>query len=70
MMRRAAEIPVANQPRRFAQKTGFGERRCVIGAGGTKIFSLPKTATQSPRNASSKRRGESQLHGVRAIRRS
>jgi hypothetical protein len=36
---------------RFAQKTGFGERRRDAKPVGMKIFLLPKTATQSPRNA-------------------
>jgi hypothetical protein len=41
----------ANQPKRFAQKTGFGERRSAPKPVSMKIFSLPKIATQSPRNA-------------------
>jgi hypothetical protein len=40
----------ANQLWRFAQKSGFGERRCGAKSPRMKIFSLPKTATQSPRN--------------------
>jgi hypothetical protein len=36
---------------RFAQKSGFGERRSDAKPVSMKIFSLPKTATQSPRNA-------------------
>jgi len=36
---------------RFAQKTGFGERRCETKPVSVKIFLLPKFATQSPRNA-------------------
>jgi len=35
---------------RFAQKSGFGERRGDASASRVKIFSLPKFATQSPRN--------------------
>jgi len=44
------EIAVANQGRRFVQKTGFGERRCGAKPLTMKIFLLPKAATQSPRN--------------------
>jgi hypothetical protein len=51
-MHRAKAKP---QPRisaaRFAQKSGFGERRSDAKPVSMKIFSLPKTATQSPRNA-------------------
>ena len=36
---------------RFEQKTGFGERRSAAKPPSTKIFLLPKIATQSPRNA-------------------
>jgi hypothetical protein len=44
---------------RFAQKSGFGERRCGAKAASTKIFSLPKMATQSPRDALSAAIGQS-----------
>jgi hypothetical protein len=45
---------------RFAQKSGFGERRCDAKSPRMKIFSLPKSATQSPRNAVSSGIDESQ----------
>jgi hypothetical protein len=47
---RETKIAAANQGRRFAQKAGFGERRCGAKPLTMKIFLLPKTATQSPRN--------------------
>jgi hypothetical protein len=50
-MHRADENRAPNRRRRFAQKTGFGERRCDAKPVSMKIFSLPKTATQSPRDA-------------------
>ena len=43
--------PIANQRLRFSQKTRSGERRCDANSVSAKIFSLPKFATQSPRNA-------------------
>jgi len=46
---REIKTAVANQRRRFAQKAGFGERRCGAKPLTMKIFLLPKTATQSPR---------------------
>jgi hypothetical protein len=49
-LHRETKSQLANQRRRFAQKTGFGERRCDAKPVSTKIFLLPKTATQSPRN--------------------
>jgi len=36
---------------RFAQKSGFGERRSDAKSLRVKIFPLPKSATQSPREA-------------------
>jgi hypothetical protein len=50
---------LSNRPRRFAQRTGFGELRCDVLPLTVKIFSLPKTATQSPREALSGGTGES-----------
>jgi hypothetical protein len=50
-MARAGEKRFANRFSRFAQKTGFGERRSDAKSPRVKIFSLPKSATQSPRNA-------------------
>jgi hypothetical protein len=47
---RDTKVTAANQPRRFSQKSGFGERRWGARPVATKIFSLPKIATQSPRN--------------------
>ena len=41
---------LANQGRRFVQKSGFGERRCGAKPLTMKIFLLPKSATQSPRS--------------------
>jgi hypothetical protein len=57
----------ANQPRRFAEKSGFGERRCDAKPVSMKIFSLPKTATQSPRNALSTAIDESRRHRARVV---
>jgi hypothetical protein len=53
---------------RFAQKAGFGERRCDAKPVTMKIFSLPKTATQSPRNALLATFGESPRRRLRADR--
>jgi hypothetical protein len=50
----------ANQHRRFARKTGFGERRSDAKPVSMKIFLLPKFATQSPRNPLSAVAAESQ----------
>ncbi|QWG15456.1 hypothetical protein KMZ29_12785 [Bradyrhizobium sediminis] len=47
---REAENRLANQRRRFARKSGFGERRSGAKPVSMKIFLLPKFATQSPRN--------------------
>jgi hypothetical protein len=47
---RETKTAVANQRWRFAQKAGFGERRCGVKPLTVKIFLLPKTATQSPRS--------------------
>jgi hypothetical protein len=44
------KIASANQRRRFAQKTAFGECRSDAKPVSMKIFSLPKIATQSPRS--------------------
>jgi hypothetical protein len=48
---RSEQNTLANQPRRFAQKAGFGEWHSDAKPVGMKIFLLPKTATQSPCNA-------------------
>jgi hypothetical protein len=50
-MHRTSQIAPRISRTRFVQKTGFGERRCDAKPVTMKIFSLPKTATQSPRNA-------------------
>jgi hypothetical protein len=55
----------ANQLWRFARKSGFGERRCGAKSPRMKIFSLPKSATQSPRQALSSDIGESQRRAQR-----
>jgi hypothetical protein len=57
---REAENRLANQVRRFARKAGFGDRRPAVKAVSMKIFLLPKSATQSPRNALSSALVESQ----------
>jgi hypothetical protein len=64
----ADENDAANQRRRFLQKTGFGERRCDAKPVTMKIFSLPKTATQSPRHALLVAFGESPRRRLRADR--
>jgi hypothetical protein len=53
---------------RFAQKTGFGERRRDAKPVSTKIFLLPKTATQSPRKVLLADFGESRRHRSNNIR--
>jgi hypothetical protein len=67
-MHRAAENASRIGFPRFAQKSGFGERRSDAMAPRVKIFSLPKSATQSPRQALSIIADESQRcarHGMR-----
>jgi len=59
---------VANQRWRFRQKTGFGERRCDAKPLCTKIFLLPKTTTQSPREAFFADADESRQHRSRIDR--
>jgi hypothetical protein len=57
---------LANQGRRFAQKAGFGERRCGAKPLTMKIFLLPKTATQSPRSVPLAGLDQSRRHRLRA----
>jgi hypothetical protein len=65
---RATRARPANQRRRFAQKTGFGERRCDVKAARAKIFLLPKIATQSPRRMLASAAEARQQYPRRAIR--
>jgi hypothetical protein len=51
------------------QKPGFGEPRCDALPLTVKIFSLPKTATQSPREQLSGGIGESRRSRMRDVRR-
>jgi hypothetical protein len=55
-----------NRLRRFVQNPGFGERRCDAVPLTAKIFSLPNSATQSPRDALAGGIGESRRGRMRA----
>jgi hypothetical protein len=57
---RASHPTCESAPSRFALKSGFDERRCGVKASRAKIFSLPKFATQSPREMLSPDVSESQ----------
>jgi hypothetical protein len=61
-------IASSNRLSRFVQKPGFGERRCDALPLTVKIFSLPKTATQSPRESLSGGIGESRRGRMRDVR--
>jgi hypothetical protein len=74
-LRRREWQSIANRTRplrisgaRFSQKSGFGERRSDMKPVSMKIFLLPKTATQSPRNTLSVAIDGSRRHRMRIDR--